>query len=49
MEGRLLELRIWVAYALIATLLLVAIFGGMHLNRRRLEKKYQGYKKRRIK
>ncbi len=43
-----MELRIWVAYALIATLLLVAVFGGVYLNRRRLDKKYLGYKKRKV-
>jgi uncharacterized protein YneF (UPF0154 family) len=44
-----MELRIWVAYALIAALLLVVVFGGMYLNRCRLDKKYLGYKKRKFK
>ena len=42
-----MELRLWVAYALIGILVASAVFGGMYLRRASLKKKNQGYDKKR--
>ena len=42
-----MELRLWVAYALIGILAATAIFGGMYLRRASLKKENQGYNNKR--
>lgn len=43
-RGRWMELRHWIAFTLVGIQLAAVLFGGAHLRRVRLEKKYRGYK-----